>query len=285
MKHLRKEGKRMSRVMKQYKVYELLADYIPTTPVEDDAFNITITNTVKDQNGEHTVTLAHYPFDSIISELLEHYAEFQYTMFYIDSRYNNHNNPVANFTSKWLDYKNENMENWRRICVAYSLDYNPIHNYDRIEDGTNNSIGTVGSSNNSTNTFEQLNDTTTTHDYNPNNVDGISTEYYSTTYDDTTNPKLTGKNNTKGIERTTTNNGSTQTTYANTANTEQNSNVNHHVEVRGNIGVTTTQQMIESEMKLRKFNLLEYIIEGFAEYALNYSPESEDDYDSYFLYL
>lgn len=276
----------MSKVMKQYKVYELLTDYIPTETVEDDAFNITITNTVKDSDGaDHTVTLAHYSFDTIISELLEHYAEWQYTMFYIDSRYNNHNNPVANFTSKWNDYKFENMENWRRICVAYSLDYNPIHNYDRIENGTNNNNGTIGSSNNSTNTFEQLTDTTTTHDYNPNGGDGISSEFYSTTYDDTTNPKLTGKNNTKGIEQTTTNGGKTQTTYANTANTEQNSNGTHHIEVKGNIGVTTTQQMIESEMKLRKFNLLEYIIEGFADYALNYSPESEDDYDSYFLYL
>ena len=272
--------------MKQYKVYELLTDYIPTEPVEDDPFNINITTTVKDSDGtENTVTLAHYSFDTIISEMLEHYAEWQYTMYYIDSRYNSHNNPIADFTSKWLDYKNENMGNWQRICVAYNMDYNPIHNYDRVEDGTTNNNDTVGSSNNSTNTFEQLNDATTTHDYNPNSTDGISTEYYSTTYDDTTNPKLTGKNNMKGIERTTTNNGTTQTTYANTANTEQSSNGTHHLEVRGNIGVTTTQQMIESEMNLRKFNFLQYIIDGFADYALNYSPESEDDYDSNFLYL
>ena len=285
MKQLQRRVMIMSKVMKQYKVYELLADYIPTEPVSDDAFNIDITTTVKDETGEHTVTLVHYPFDTIISELLEHYAEWQYTMFYIDSRYNSHNNPIANFTSKWLDYKYENLENWRRICVAYAMDYNPIHNYDRIEDGTNNNNGTIGSSNNSTNTFEQLNDTTTTHDYNPNNADGITTEYYSTTYDDTTNPKLTSKNNMKGVEQTTTNGGKTQTTYDNTSNTTQNNNGTHHVEVKGNIGVTTTQQMIESKMKLRKFNLLQYIIDGFADYALNYSPESEDDYDSYFLYL
>lgn len=286
MKQLQRVVKIMSRVMKQYKVYELLTDYIPTEPVENDPFSINVITTVKDGNGnEHTVTLAHYSCDTIISEMLEHYAEWQYTMYYIDSRYNSHNNPIADFTNKWLDYKNENMENWRRICDAYNMVYNPIHNYDRIEDGSTNNNDTVGSSNNSTNTFEQLNDTTTTHDYNPNSTDGISTEYYSTTYDDTTNPKLTGKNNMKGVERTTTNNGSTQTTYANTANTEQSSNGTHHLEVRGNIGVTTTQQMIESEMNLRKFNFLQYIIDGFADYALNYSPESEDDYDSYFLYL
>lgn len=286
MKQKQRGVKIMSRVMKQYKVYELLTDYIPTDPVQDDAFNITITNTVKDSDGnEQTVTLAHYSFDTIISELLEHYSEWQYTMFYIDSRYNSHSNPIANFTRKWLDYKSENIENWKRICVAYSLDYNPIHNYDRVEDGTNNNNGTVASSNNSTNTFEQLNDTTTTHDYNPNNADGICTEYYATTYDDTTNPKLASKNNMKGVEQTTTNSGKTQTTYANTANTEQSSNSDHHLEVRGNIGVTTTQQMIESEMNLRKFNLLQYIIDGFADYALNYSPESDDEYDSYFLYL
>ena len=89
----------------------------------------------------------------------------------------------------------------------------------------------------------------------------------------------------KGVEQTTTNGGKTQTTYDNTSNTTQNNNGTHHVEVKGNIGVTTTQQMIESKMKLRKFNLLQYIIDGFADYALNYSPESEDDYDSYFLYL
>lgn len=272
--------------MKQFKVYVLLTDYTPTVPVEDDAFNINITTTVKDSDGtENTVTLAHYSYDTIISEMLEHYAEWQYTMYYIESRYNSYNSPIADFIKKWLDYKNENMGNWQRICVAYNMDYNPIHNYDRVEDGTTNNNDTVGSSNNSTNTFEQLNDTTTTHDYNPNSADGISTEYYSTTYDDTTNPKLTGKNNMKGIEQTTTNNGSTQTTYANTANTEQSSNGSHHLEVRGNIGVTTTQQMIESEMNLRKFNLLQYIIDGFADYALNYSPESEDDYDSYFLHL
>lgn len=273
--------------MKQFKVYELLADYVPTDPVTDDVFNIVITNTVKDDEGtEHTVTLASYTYDNIISELLRNYADWQYTMFYIDSRYNNHNDEVADFVSEWQNYKSNMMDNWRRICIAFAMDYNPLYNYERIEDGINHNNDSVGTYNDSKNIFEQLADSTVTHAYNPSdNPDGIKSEFYSTTYDDTTVPKLTGQNITKGTEKTTTDGGRTQTTYENLASTERNSNSDHHLEARGNIGVVSNQKMIQSELNLRKLNLLQHIIRGFAEYALSYAPDCEDDDDCYFLYL
>lgn len=276
--------------MKQFKVYELLADYVPTDPVTDDVFNIVITNTVKDDDGvEHTITLASYTYDNIISEMLRNYAEWQYTMCIIDSVYTNHNDELANFVSEWQNYKSNMMDNWRRICIAYSMDYNPIHNYDRVEDGTNNTKNNANASNNSTNTFEQLSNSTVTHDYNPTSnpasITGVTSEFYSTTYDDTTVPKLTGQNITKGKEETTTNGGKTETTYGSTATTDSNGSSDHHLEVRGNVGVTTSQEMIMAEYNLRKLNLLQHIIRGFAEYALSYAPDCEDDDDCYFLYL
>lgn len=38
---------------------------------------------------------------------------------------------------------------------------------------------------------------------------------------------------------------------------------NYESRIHGNIGVTTTQQMIQSELELRKFNLFEYIAQLF----------------------
>lgn len=61
-------------------------------------------------------------------------------------------------------------------------------------------------------------------------------------------------------ETDTTNYGRVDTTTYGRVDTVDNDDIIHHVDhTHGNIGVTTTQQMIQSELELRKFNIYDYI--------------------------
>lgn len=121
---------------------------------------------------------------------------------------------------------------YEKIVEALELEYNPLHNYDRYEDkneDTTHSIkNTDSNSNNSTSVDE-------------------TSAFNSTTYQ----PK--DKN--------------TYTYNANDTRNEEGNNkyvTSNHL--YGNIGVTTSQQMLESEMELRqKYNIYEIISNDFRD--------------------
>ena len=53
--------------------------------------------------------------------------------------------------------------------------------------------------------------------------------------------------------------------------------IEHKGRLYGNIGVTTSQQMLQSELDLRKLNMLDYIVKGFAhEYLIVAGGEDGD---------
>lgn len=270
----------MNQIIKTFKVYKLLQDYVPTDPATNDVFDILLTKTVtKDDGTTDTITLVHYTYDTIISEIMRNYATFDYTMFYIGSQYNKHNQ-IEDFVDKWLNYKTNMIDNWTRIAIAYSLDYNPIHNYDRTETGHRDYTNDSGVYTDSTSNYQSLTDASSTYDYTDN--DTLTTTNYATTYDDSNNPKISGKTTTKGKYKVSTDGGSAQNKINTLSTSGTNQNENYTNNISGNIGITTSQQMIQSECDLRKLNLLQHIIRGFAEYALTYSPTEEDCDDCYF---
>lgn len=272
----------MKQIIKTFKVYELLKDYVPTDPT-NDVFDILLTKTDTNDDGQsETVTLAHYPFDLVIGEILRNYATFDYTMFYIDSRYNSHNQPVVNFVEEWSNYKRNMLENWTRIAIAYSLDYNPIHNYDRHETGHRDYTNDSGIYTDSTSNYELLTDAETTYDY--PEATKLTTTNYATTYDDTANPKISGKTETNGKYTVTNKGGNSQNKLNSLSTTGTEHDENYTNIISGNIGITTSQEMITSEYNLRKLNLLQHIIRGFAEYALTYSPAEEEDCDDCYFF-
>lgn len=119
---------------------------------------------------------------------------------------------------------------WEKIYKSLAADYNPIENYDRQESWEDNSNGVTEFSNTG------HSDSTDTMNKSGFNTDGFSPD-----------SQAVGVSN------------------SNTGGNGKNINVSTHSgRVHGNVGVTTNQQMIESEINLRtRFNLLDYVCGQF----------------------
>ena len=136
---------------------------------------------------------------------------------------------------------------------ALYSDYNPLHNYDMNE---NESIG------------RKIDKTVTT-------PTGTTTQTNkSTTFDDTTY---------RDVEEITNSvNMSTEVTPNNTQTIENIEGNFNNAEIRklsrsGNIGVTTSQQMIESEIELRKKSIADWLIEFFVKKYM-YTVGDDNEY-------
>lgn len=142
------------------------------------------------------------------------------------------------------------LHSWQQLRDALYASYNVIENYDRNEDWTDkdtrtdNLTQTTNGSTTGGGTVTGSNSTTDTHSakgYNSGAMvagekDQIDTTTSNTTSDSTTNNSTTTNTGTQGRDYT------------------------RKGRVHGNIGVTTSQQMIQAEIDLRVANQLTYII-------------------------
>lgn len=261
----------MKAKMKTKTVTEVLWDYVPTDPVTDDVFHITVT-------GDRTYY--DFTYDDVINRLMTDYGDWSFVYNDLQTRYTV-TDPLIAFLRQWIDYKNDNMDNWLRIAKAYNSEYNPIHNYDRTEEHTAKSNWADHTSNSGSDSTNQTTpvESTSTHYYNPDNSEGIKITNKSTTFDNE-NLVDTVSNTTTGYERTTNDLGEMLTTV--TRGTEVDRTGNNEItedttRTKGNIGITTTQQMIQAEIELRKLDMLTYIIDGFAKHKLILVQGDDDD--------
>lgn len=122
--------------------------------------------------------------------------------------------------------------------IEYELDtlyqstqeeYDPISNYDMTETGSDSTSSTAGG----------------------------STTSFSTTYDDSSTERETGKNTTSG-------------------NTSE--SFSHSLTRKGNIGVTSTQQLLQSQRDIARFDFIGYVADKIiSEYtAALYNPIAAD---------
>ena len=159
--------------------------------------------------------------------------------------------PNLEFFAKRIGmWSRKHQYNWKKLYDTTLLEYNPIENYDRMEDwtDTDSETGTNSRNNNITNTINQ--EVVTTGSLTEQNTAfnaGLADHAKEITDNDNI---TTGSGNT--IE-----NGSEKTkrdlTHARTGRTH------------GNIGVTTSQQMIQSEREVSMFNIYDIIAESFVE--------------------
>lgn len=143
---------------------------------------------------------------------------------------------------------------WQRLYDTTLLEYNPIENYDRMEnwtDGAESRSNSTTSSNGEQHSVGNI--ARATHDEQGTNVAGNNTTAGLTPRD-----KIIGDG---------TNNEQNSISMAHTDGASSNGvTVNdavHTGRTHGNIGVTTTQQMIEQERNVAKFNIFNYIIDSF----------------------
>ena len=159
-------------------------------------------------------------------------------------------------------WSNKYQINWKKLYDTTVLKYNPIENYDRMEDWADTDDETSTSARDNTrNTTNTVKSTSTNEVMNSVNVTDQNTAFNAGLADH-------AKQITDGD---TTENGTITNTE--TGKDTENENVNggrtgRHTRVgraHGNIGVTTSQQMIQSERDLVVFNLYDMIAESFIE--------------------
>ena len=156
-------------------------------------------------------------------------------------------------------WSNKQLPVWEKLCATTKLEYNPIHNYDRTEEWTEQETGNRNgsrtqsqeSSGESSGTVKNSGEDTVKSDVSAFNETSYTPKELQTT--------------TLGTENTSSGTAKQNTNI--TDDTDENSSRNNTRTGRtyGNIGVTTTQQMIEAERSVVKFNIVDYIVEDFKQ--------------------
>ena len=129
---------------------------------------------------------------------------------------------------------------WEELEKTLHYEYNPIENYDRREDWSDDSVSEASGNSNTTSSIN-TNHTTTNKiaAFNAAEDDQLKTR-------DTTNNIASDKSTSSGDSTTNTSAGS-----------------NHTGRMHGNIGVTTTQAMIKEQRDVVQFSVIEYIVNDF----------------------
>lgn len=133
-------------------------------------------------------------------------------------------------------------------------DYNPIENYNSSETETTSSENTTTSGNENT-TTTTTNSTAENSGQTTNKVSPYDTENFS-------NDNNSNSSNTSSV------NGTDTTSITDSGNMSSNGTTSRTLTRKGNIGVTTTQQMIESEYELRAKNLVFEFLEKVSKFIL-----------------
>lgn len=133
---------------------------------------------------------------------------------------------ITSWGRKWF----RTFEKWYK---ALQIEYNPLDNYDRFEEYTDTREGTA------TGTFNNSGTENTTNE-------NKRSAYDSNTYQ---------QNELNTIDSTSTDGGSNET-----ANNER---IEHKAHLYGNIGVTTSQQMLQSELDIAEWSLYDHMADLF----------------------
>ena len=182
-------------------------------------------------------------------------------------------------------WSNKHYRTFEKWINALNIDYNPLENYDRMEEwsdaGSRTNTGTVSDTGSIINTGTQSTNTTGkdtfTDSGNSTSTDEISA-YNSASFQNdkknTTNSSNSSETNTttnstrtdnltESNSNTRTDNLSESNSNTRTDNLSEKTSSNRIGRAHGNIGVTTSQQMLQSELDIAKWNIYEQITDLF----------------------
>ena len=211
------------------------------------------------------------------------------------SKYENTQDAESNFEKVFKSFMKRHEVDFSLMYQAlYDYKYSPIENYNRIEESD------IVKGGKDTNTTREESTNSITYGAIDTREDNLSATAHSDATDrnagtDSISKAVSGFNQPNTMndsERETTTYGKETTTTGNTTTTNtgtqkntksgtdsdnsesvKNSEMSYGgtekttSNIHGNIGVTTNQQMIESEIEMRKSNLLENIIEQFINFT------------------
>ena len=170
-------------------------------------------------------------------------------------------------------WSNKHYRTFEKWINALNIDYNPLENYDRMEEwsdsGSRTNTGTVSDSGIRKNTGTQSTESSGKDNFkgsgNSTSSDEISA-YNSNSFQNdkknTTNSSNSSENNTTA-NNTRTDNLSESNSNTRTDNLSEKTNSDRKGRAHGNIGVTTSQQMLQSELDIAKWNIYEKITDLF----------------------
>lgn len=185
--------------------------------------------------------------DEMFEYFLEKYGERDfYRTFDVQNSVNNEG-AIAHASAYIALYGKSHKYEYDKLVDTLSLEYNPIENYSMTEKGryarTPNLIHTGTSE----------------------NVNSSSADNTATTGKTTFDKSDSFTNDTQITNTGATSDTTNITTTSKTTGYEQN---NHEITRSGNIGVTTSQQMIESERKLAMFSVVDIFVKAIADIIL-----------------
>lgn len=141
--------------------------------------------------------------------------------------------------------------NWARLWLTNDVDYNPIHNYDITEDITRATTGEITDSGEETTTPNTT--TTVNHGRSDQSTEYIYGLNSQPSDNNPSNKEVSQEGGTTGTTRTGTEKVESNSTRGETENETVNTKRS------GNIGVTTSQKMVNEERELWLWNYFEQI--------------------------
>ena len=175
------------------------------------------------------------------------FGERDFYKYYDTENMANNTNMIKQASDYIALYGKSHKYEYDKLVDTLSLEYNPIENYSMTEKGTDTRTPNITQTNKGVNTNTVGVDTAITT--------GKTTFDKSNSFINDTKTTNTGTNtDTQDINTTVT-----------TAGTEK---IVHEFTRSGNIGVTTSQQMIESERQLAMFSVVDLFIKAIADIIL-----------------
>lgn len=183
----------------------------------------------------------------MFSYFVNKFGERGFYLYYDSENATNNTNRVKQASDYIALYGKSHKYEYDKLVDTLSLEYNPIENYSMTEKGTDTRAPNITQTNKGVNTNTVGVDTSITT--------GKTTFDKSDSFINDTKTTNTGTNtDTQDINTTVTTTGNEKTI--------------HEFTRSGNIGVTTSQQMIESERQLAMFSVVDLFVKAIADIIL-----------------
>lgn len=160
------------------------------------------------------------------------------------------------YVGRWCS---KNAKTWDELYKTTIQDYNPIYNYDRTEETTDTRSGTRKLSEDTSSNTKQNGDTSvtdTSSDSSEHTMSADNSDSYEPDYKDTASRHDTQESESSNRVDVTGDRAVDETTGE---------TYSHKLRAYGNIGVTTTQEMLEAQRKLVRYNVYNEIADSFKE--------------------
>lgn len=160
------------------------------------------------------------------------------------------------YVGRWCS---KNAKTWEELYKTTIQDYNPIYNYDRTEETRDTRRETRKLSEDTSSNTQQSGDSSVTDsssDTSEHTISADNSDSYEPGYKDTASQHDTQESESSSRADVTGDRAVDETTgeiYS------------HKLRAYGNIGVTTTQEMLEAQRKVVRYNIYNEIADSFKE--------------------